>query len=129
MYLFDTSFVIDLFRHDEAALDFARKADSEGYLKAISVVTFHEVMRGLYFLNSEDRVAKGEAALRRFDILPYSENIAKVAAKIDAELARSGQMLSFPDVVIAATAVFYGLKLVTRDSHFERIRGFDVVLL
>ncbi len=92
MYLFDTSFVIDLFRHEKGAVEFARKADDEGRLKAISVVTYHEVMRGLFFTGDEQKIAQGEAALSRFDVPPYSTEIARVAAKIDAELAKSGQM-------------------------------------
>lgn len=127
MYLFDTSFVIDLFRHERKAVEFARKADDESRLKAVSVVTYHEVMRGLFFIGDEQKVVQGEAALSRFDVLPYSTEIARVAAKIDANLAKSGQMLSFPDIVIAATAIFYGLKLVTRDKHFSRIEGLEVV--
>ncbi len=126
MYLFDTSFVIDLLRHEKKAVEFARKADDESRLKAISVVTYHEVMRGLFFIGNEQKIVQGEAALSRFDIIPYSMEIAKVAAKIDANLAKSGQMLSFPDVVIAATAIFYGLKLVTRDKHFSRIERLEI---
>lgn len=45
--LFDTSFVIDLFKHDKKALKKAEEADSLQLTKAISVVTAHEVLRGL----------------------------------------------------------------------------------
>ncbi len=37
-------------------------------------------------------------------MLPYTIEVTRVSSKIDAELAKSGQMLSFPDVVITSTA-------------------------
>jgi len=36
------------------------------------------------------------------------------------------RMGEFPDVVIAATAITYDLKLVTRDEHFKKIDGLEV---
>jgi tRNA(fMet)-specific endonuclease VapC len=127
MYLFDTSFVIDLLRHEKRALEFAKKADEIAGVKAISVVTYHEVMRGLQFLGDEVKASRGEKALNKFDILPYTIEIAKKASKIDAQLMKSGLTISFLDVVIASTAIFYGLKVVTRDKHFGRIEGLEVV--
>ena len=96
MWLLDTTFVIDLF------------------------------MGGLFCLGNKEKIIEGERALARFDLIPYTYEIARKAAKIDAELIKQGGMLSFPDVVIAATAIVYDLKLVTRDKHFERIEGLQI---
>ncbi|MDI6886789.1 MAG: PIN domain-containing protein [archaeon] len=35
-------------------------------------------------------------------------------------------MITFPDVVIAATALTYDLALVTKDEHFKRIEGLKL---
>jgi len=126
MWIFDTTFVIDLFRHEGGALKKAEEVDSIPSTKAISVVTAHEVLRGLFYIGNEQKLRSGEAALSRFEIIPYTYEIAKKAAEIDASLAKRGEMLPFPDVVIAATAIVYDLTLVTRDEHFKRIKGLKV---
>jgi predicted nucleic acid-binding protein len=126
MWLFDTSFIIDLFRHDKEALKKAKKVDDTPLTKAISVVSVHEVLRGLFYIGSEEKLRIGESALSRFEIIPYTYEIAKKAAEIDASLAKMGEMLPFPDVAIAATAVVYDLTLVTRDEHFKNVKGLKV---
>ncbi|AGK60042.1 putative nucleic acid-binding protein, contains PIN domain [Archaeoglobus sulfaticallidus PM70-1] len=126
MWLFDTSFVIDLFKHDKKALKKAEETDSSPSIKAISVVTAHEVLRGLHYIGDEEKLKLGEASLSRFEIIPYTYEIAKRAAEIDASLIKKGEMLPFPDVVIAATAITYDLSLVTREDHFKRIEGLEV---
>ncbi len=126
MWIFDTSFVIDLFRHEKRALKKAEDVDNTLSTKAISVVTAHEVLRGLLYIGNEQKLRSGEAALSRFEIIPYTYEIAKKAAETDASLAKRGEMLPFPDVVIAATAIVYDLILVTRDEHFKRIKGLKV---
>lgn len=35
-------------------------------------------------------------------------------------------MITFPDIIIAATALTYDLILVTGDGHFKRIKGLKV---
>ena len=126
MWLLDTTFVIDLFRHERGALKKAEELDREASTKAISVVTAHEVLRGLFYLGNEEKLKIGEASLTRFDIIPYTYEIAKRAAEIDAKLVKAGEVIPFPDVVIAATAITYNLKLVTRDEHFKKIERLRV---
>ena len=126
--IFDTTFLIDLVKGDEGAIRKAREVDAESTFKAISVVTVHEYLRGIYYLFSHKKnllkfkLERAEAELIRFEILPYTYEIAKTAAEIDAALALSGRSISFSDIIIAATALRYKLKLVTRNiEHFSRI--------
>jgi len=74
MWLLDTTFIIDLFRHEKGALKKAEELDREPSIKAISVVTAHEVLRGLFYLGNEEKLKVGEASLTRFDIIPYTSN-------------------------------------------------------
>ena len=128
MRLFDTTFLIDLVDGDEGAARLAKRVDQEGSYRAISAVTVQEYLRGIYYLFGEDhellqrKLASAESELRRFEIIPYSYEIAKVGANIEAELAKMGRIMGFADTIIAATARHLGLKLVTRDiQHFQRI--------
>ena len=128
MKIFDTSFLIDLVRGDEGAVQRAVDVDSEGVFKAISVVTVHEYSRGIYYLFGHNKdllttkLERAEAELIRFEILPYTYEIAKTAAEMDAALALDGVSISFSDTIIAATALHHKLTLVTRNiQHFSRI--------
>ncbi|MGB9740267.1 MAG: PIN domain-containing protein [Candidatus Bathyarchaeales archaeon] len=130
MKIFDTTFLIDLIRGDEGAVQKAKEVDRESIFKSISVVTVHEYLRGIYYLFSHDenllkvKLEKAEAELIRFEILPYTYEIAKKAAEIDAKLAKNGTSISFSDIIIAATTLHYRLTLVTRNlEHFSRIQG------
>lgn len=64
--------------------------------------------------------------MSKFNTIPYTPRIAKNAAKIDADLAKKEEMITFPDTVIAATALTYDLILVTKDEHFKRIEGLKL---
>ena len=72
-------------------------------------------------------MTKAESELIRFEILPYNYEVAKTAAEIDAQLARNGQIISFSDTIIAATAIHHKLTLVTRNTeHFSRITNLQI---
>jgi len=131
MWLFDTSFVIDLFKHDPKAMKKAREADESPSAKAISVITVHEVLRGIYYLYRGERLKEklglAESSLGRFYAVPYTYQVAKRAAELDASLARRGEMLGLADVAIAATAMAHGFILVTRDTKdYKRIEGLKL---
>jgi len=127
MRLFDTAFIIDLIDGDKGAKALAEKIDYEQTFNAISVVTVQEYLRGIYYLFSNSKVLKAklekaESELQHFEIIPYSYDIAKIAASMEAELARRGIVIGMADAIIASTALHLGLKVVTRDlEHFKRI--------
>jgi len=126
-YLFDTTFIIDLVAGDEGAAKKAVEIDSKASYVAISAVTAQEYLRGVYYLylDSQDLVKKLEEArkdLSRFEIIPFDFEIAEVAARIDAKLARLGTSIGYADVIVAATAISRDLILVTRNvKHFSKM--------
>ena len=133
MYLLDTSYLIDLIRGRPEAVKIARKIDEEKAYVAISVVTMHEYLLGVFlsYWNEKEKLKKmierAEVELTRFDIIPYTTEIAKRVAEILAYLFKKGEALSLSDVIIAATAITYRLKLVTRDvRHFSRIPKLEI---
>jgi len=131
--LFGTSFLIDLINGDAGALRKAEEVDAKALFKAISIVTAHEYLRGVYYLymhHSEllkSKLEKAEGELARFEILPYTYEIAKLAAEIDATLALDAESISLSDVIIAATTLQYKLTLITRNvTHFKRIPRLNI---
>lgn len=58
--------------------------------------------------------------LDALDSLPVTGHIADRAGRMIYQLARQGIQLSFPDALIAATAIYHQLSVVTTNvAHFE----------
>lgn len=127
MWLFDTTFIIDLINADPSAVKKAKTIE-EPALKAISVITVQEYLRGIFYLFSSDKVlldkklTAAEKELSYFEVIPVDYTIAKLAAEIDAALMVRGQQIGLSDVLIASTAIKYNFTLVTRNvKDFERV--------
>ncbi len=133
MRLFDTTFIVDLVNSDSGAARLASKVDQEGSFAAISAVSVHEYLFGVYFRYRSDgdrlkgKLASAENDLRRFEVLPFTKEVAEVSSNLHADLVKGGRQLGINDVYIAATAIRYNLTLLTRDkAHFERISKLRV---
>lgn len=59
--------------------------------------------------------------LSALDHLPATDTTWHRAARIGHELARRGQTVPLPDLVIGAAAIEHGVPLWTVDSDFQRI--------
>lgn len=64
--------------------------------------------------------------LAKCKLLDYDLSVAESYAEIRKHLQTKGRPIPENDVWIAATAVAYGLKLITRDQHFSNIDFLDV---
>jgi len=131
--LFDTTFIVDLANSDPGAVRLASKVDAEGSLAAISAVSAHEYYFGVHFRYRDNEselkahLAYAESALMRFEILPFTKELAEVSSSVQAELSKSGKQIGIDDIYIAATAIGLNLTLITRNkSHFERISNLRV---
>ncbi len=52
-------------------------------------------------------------------VLDASENIAITAGKLNYEMKKAGKKWGMIDSIITATAQAYGLRVLTKDSHFS----------
>ncbi|MFQ5832427.1 MAG: type II toxin-antitoxin system VapC family toxin [Candidatus Thorarchaeota archaeon] len=132
MPLFDTGYLVDLTNGDPGAVAKAKQVDSGSDIKAISVVTVHEYLRGIFYYHLEKKTLKSKLSkalidLAHFDQLDYTSEIAREAARIDGDLYRQGKIIPYADVIIAATAKHHNFPLVTRDSHFDSVAELIVI--
>ena len=132
MPLFDTGYLIDLTNGDLGAVTKAKQVDSGSDFKAISVVTVHEYLRGIFYHHMEkksltSKLSKALIDLAHFEQLDFTAEVAREAARIDASLFRQGTKIPFADVIIAATAKHHNLPLITRDSHFVSVAELIVI--
>jgi len=108
------------------------RANVTAYLRAheqltLSEITYYEVIRGLRFRDARRQLATFERILAECRVLPFDRACAERAADIWVDLHRRGLPIGELDILIAGTALAYGLALVTHNvDHFERVRGLVV---
>lgn len=94
-----------------------------------SAVVIGELLKGAYGSSRrspelEDRIEK---VIERVKILPFDVGTAHVFGALAARLDDEGEPLDIADLQIAATALHYGLELVTGNvKHFERVPGLRI---
>jgi len=126
----DTSVLIAVERGqlDPARLD-GEDDDEEVVLSAI---TASELLHGVHRLKNAvartraERVA--ETTFATFRVIAFDIDIARVHARLEAELAMRGVSIGTADLMIAATAVWLDYRIATRVLRsFPKIRGLHVV--
>jgi predicted nucleic acid-binding protein len=120
-HLLDSSILILALRSQPAALDLLDRFRSREEA-SISVVSRTEVLAGM---RPHEERATAELLLALLS-LPVNAAIADRAARLICSLARSGQQLSFPDALIAATALEHDLTLVTTNARHFPVGGLEV---
>ncbi len=100
---------------------------SEYGFVSISVVTYYEVLNGLYFKDAKSQLKKFEEFVALSEVLPLTENIAKRSAQIYAELRKQGKTMGHNDMLIAGTAFENNMMLITNNTkHFKDIPGLEI---
>jgi predicted nucleic acid-binding protein len=98
---------------------------------AIAAITASELLHGVHRAKGQARQARREAfveaILTAFPVLAFDELAARVHAGLWARLASKGRNVGAHDLLIAATAIARGLKVITRDERsFPMIPGLTV---
>jgi predicted nucleic acid-binding protein len=122
--IYDTNFLVTLAGQNKRiprarALAFLAVHDgAAAYISRISAVEFAAGF---------DSAAHAARYLAPFTVLAVDDRIWDSATGIFRDLRRAGLRIGLPDTLIAATALDYGLPLVTDNAeHFKRVRGLKV---
>jgi tRNA(fMet)-specific endonuclease VapC len=98
---------------------------------AISVVTVSEMLHGVHRASGELRAGRHAAVehlLLEYQAVEIIVPVARVHAAVSAELAGTGALVRDHDLWIGATALTYGLGVMTRNARdFARLPGLRVV--
>jgi predicted nucleic acid-binding protein len=101
----------------------------------LSVVTIHEIAKGVSLLKNRDAVAKARALEGWLDaltshysdrILSFDIAIAALAGELEAHSLSAGHTPGMADAMIAATAKINGLTVVTHNVRDFRNFAIDV---
>lgn len=93
----------------------------------ISVITYYEILNGLYYKDAKKQLTAFERFVELNHIVPMTSSIARISAKIYADLRSLGKTTGHNDVLIAGTALINDFKLVTNNiRHFSDVAGLDL---
>ena len=124
--LIDTNIYSYALRGDDDVVEVLRKSEQIG----ISVISIGELLSGF---KGGGREKKNREELEifldspRVVVYPVDEDTSEFYAEIINNLREIGKPVPTNDVWIAAIAFQNGLKLFTKDIHFETIPGLPLV--
>ncbi len=91
----------------------------------LSVVTYYEVLNGLLYKDARNQLQKFEEFVSLNKVLPLTPDIARETARIFADLRKQGITIGHNDILIASTALFFDLTLISNNkAHFSQLTGF-----
>ena len=123
-YLLDTNVLSDFARGEQAVTERLRREAPQQL--AVSTITEMEVEYGLARNpNLSPRVRDVmKLLLNTIAVLPFEREDARVAAQLRANLNSQGTPIGAYDVLLAASALRRGLKIVTHNAReFGRVGG------
>jgi predicted nucleic acid-binding protein len=123
-FLLDTTVLIDVLRGKSKQKHILKQLIARGDRLATTTLNLGEVYGGLRPIEE----AAAETFLLALEIYPLTAELARRAGRLQYEWARRGKTLELPDMIVAATALEYGLVLVTenrRDFPMPELKMFD----
>ena len=124
----DTSFIVDIIRHDPDALGKLEEMESENRPLSITPVIALELFDGAYnSLHTQENVREILAILSLCDEVPFDMDIYHAFGYLSATLRACGSPVGDFDQAIAAAALCYDGEIITRDRHFEKIPELKVI--
>jgi tRNA(fMet)-specific endonuclease VapC len=130
--LIDSSVLISLGR---GPLDVHRAVAGHGDEQvAIAAITASELLHGVRRAATTSQRQRRETFVERMlsvlPILPFDGVTARIHASLWANLASKGKTVGAHDLLIAATAIAAGYRVLTRDRRsFGKIPGLEVLVL
>jgi tRNA(fMet)-specific endonuclease VapC len=127
-YLIDTDWAIDYMRGKPEAVSILDSLPEDSAF--ISVVSVAELYEGAFLSRDpSEKIKSLEDFLSDMIVLQVTEQTAPVFGEQRAKLRRRGLLIDNLDLLIAATCLEHGLRLLTNNvAHFERINGLQIGL-
>ena len=120
-YLIDTDIIIFALRKDKSVL--IKFEENKNIPISISMITYAELIFGAKrSQNEQQNMIKVRHIRDLYPIEDLNEGVMEVFADIKAKMFNNGIRIEDMDLLIAATAIYNDLTLVTNNvKHFEKI--------
>ena len=120
-YLIDTDIIIFALRKDKSVL--IKFEENKNIPISISMITYAELIFGAKrSQNEQQNMIKVRHIRELYPIEDLNEGVMEVFADIKAKMFNNGIRIEDMDLLIAATAIYNYLTLVTNNvKHFEKI--------
>lgn len=127
--IFDTSVLIVIERSSLNVESLIEGREDEPF--GISVITVSELLHGVHRADSEKRRLKRESYVEKiienFPIYPFDLSVARIYARVWANLAKKGISGGAHDLIIASTAISLGFSVITSDMRdYGKIKGLTI---
>ena len=98
---------------------------------AMSAISASELLHGIHRVKGGMKQARAERFVQRLldavPVVPFDLDVARVHARVGAELAAKGIAVGAHDLIIASTAVTLDFAVATRDLRsYPRIAGLNL---
>jgi tRNA(fMet)-specific endonuclease VapC len=130
--LIDTSVLIAAERGDAALGRRILKRSTPDEPLAVAAITVSELHHGVHRLKSALARARAEAfvegLLAVLPVMAFDERVARMHARVWADLAARGQPVGAHDLIIGATALAEGYRVASRDRRsFPRVPDLELI--
>lgn len=124
-FLLDTNILIGFFGQDSSIVDAVSKAREV----LIPSIVIGELYYGAFNSGKpEQNVQKIDAFKTQVPILSSDSETAKFYGQIKFQLRTSGTPIPENDIWIAALSIQHNLPLVSKDKHFQKVNGLQIVV-
>ena len=122
-YLVDTDWAIHWPHNHQPIRNRLEMLRSQGL--GIAVPSLAELWEGVHYSRNPAQAEHGlHDFLRRVSFVEMDEEACKIFGKLRGQLRKQGGLIDKFDLAIAATALRFGLTLLTNNRrHFENIEG------
>ena len=124
MNCLDTTVVIDYLEGEPYVGEFLESNDNIPLF--VPIPALHETFIGAVRVRGDEGLERVRSDLDWLEPIALTIDGVAEAAKIDAELHRSGEPIGPLETLIAGVVREAGGTVVTCDDHFERVDGLDV---
>jgi tRNA(fMet)-specific endonuclease VapC len=125
--LLDTDILSAIMRNHPLAITQANAYLSLHHKFSFSIITRYEILRGLKAKGLINQISSFDLLCRVSSIVPLTDEVVIKASNIYSDLYKSGLIISDADILIAASAMVNGFKLIMNNTkHFERIAGLNI---
>lgn len=124
-YCLESSFIIDLLNGKKNAIQvFEEIMHAPLTIASVASIALFELLRGDE--KNPKKVEQIEKLRKLLKVLPFGENEAEEASKVERAIRKRGFTISPLDLLIGTTAKTNGAILVSNDSDYLRIEGLKV---